>query len=289
MFKKTIKKSIIFLGRVLPDKTYIKTVFFLRNRQWLNLDNPQTYNEKVNWLKLHDRKPIYTQMVDKKTAREIVARTIGTQYTTRLLGCWDRFEDIDFSTLPNSFILKCNHDSGSVVVCKDKTHFDYKRARKILTKHLKNNAFYYAREWPYKNIKPQILAEEFLSDGTHPVLPVYKIFCFHGEPKIIQAIHNDKQPNETVDYLDTQWNWLDCHQYFPRSRQRPTAPVCLEQMLDMARRLSNGLTHVRVDFYEINGKPCFSEFTFYNDAGIARFTPDKWDHILGQYITLPSH
>ena len=184
-------------------------------------------------------------------------------------------------------MLKCTHDSGSVVICKDKSSFDFRQAKRKLSSHLRRNAFYYAREWPYKNVEPRIIAEELLVNGTYPVLPVYKFFCFNGKVKMIQAIHNDKQKDETCDYLDENWNWLEVSQRFPRSAHQPPLPGCFAEMKALAEQLSAGLTHVRVDFYEANQRPYFSEFTFYNNAGILRFTPDKWDSILGQYITLP--
>ena len=284
---KLLKQSVVGFGKILPDEAYLKMIFLLRNKKRLNLKNPKTFNEKVNWLKMHDHNPLYTEMVNKKSAKDIVAKKIGKNHVPALLGCWNKFDDIDFEKLPNSFVLKCTHDSGSVIVCKNKQLLDKKHAGQVLNSHLKRNAFYYAREWPYKNVKPQIIAEELLTDNKNAVLPVYKIFCFNGEPKIIQCIHNDKQINETVDYLDTAWNWLDLHQEFPKSKQKPLAPISLKQMLDMARTLSKGIAHVRVDFYEANETPYFSEFTFYNDAGLVPFKPAKWDLILGNYITLP--
>ena len=282
-----LKQSIITFGKILPDETYLKTIFFLRNKKWLNLTHPQTYNEKVNWLKLHDHNPLYSEMVNKKTARNIAAQKIGLTHVPVLLGCWDKFEDIDFNALPGQFVLKCTHDSGSVIVCKNKQLLDRNFAKKKLNSHLERNAFYYAREWPYKDVKPQIIAEELLTDKKNAVLPVYKFFCFDGEPKIIQCIHNDKQPNETVDYLDTDWIWLDLHQEFPKSPHKPQSPTSLKEMINMARILSKGFAHVRVDFYEVNQIPYFSEFTFYNDAGLVPFYPAKWNLILGNYLTLP--
>lgn len=284
---KLLKRSIINCGKILSDENYLKMIFLLRNKKWLNLTNPKTYNEKINWLKLHDHNPLYTQMVNKKSAKEIVAKKIGPNHVPVLLGCWDKFEDINFKKLPNSFVLKCTHDSGSVIICRNKQLLNKAKVKKSLNYHLKQNAFYYAREWPYKYVKPQIMAEELLTDNKNKMLPVYKFFCFSGEPKIIQCIHNDKQSNETVDYLDTTWNWLDLHQEFPKSQQKPPYPQTLAQMLDMARTLSKGFPHVRIDFYEVNKTPYFSEFTFYNDAGLVPFYPDKWNLILGNYINLP--
>lgn len=283
-----VKNCILLLTRPIPDKLYLKMIFRALTGKKLNIDHPETFNEKLNWLKIHDRNPKYTQMVDKSMARDIAAKTIGGGYVPKLLGVYEKYEDIDFEQLPSKFVLKCTHDGGSVLVCSNRETFDFDKAKKVLTFHLKRNAFWYAREWPYKNVKPRIIAEEYLSDGKNKVLPVYKIFCFNGEPKIIQAIHNDKHPNETVDYFDAEWNWLDLHQNYPRSKEKCGRPNSFVKMMEMAKVLSKDIAHVRVDFYEVNEEPIFSEFTFYNDAGICRFYPDRWDFVLGEYIKLPN-
>ena len=256
--------------------------------QKLNLNSPKTFNEKLQWLKLNDRKPQYTQMVDKHGVKEYVSNKIGEQYVIRTLGVWERFDDIDFDSLPNQFVLKCTHDSGTIVICKNKETLDIAAARKKINSRMDYNYYYNLREWPYKNVKPRIIAEEFMQDRDYEYLNVFKIFNFNGEPKIIQTIQNDKMPNETIDYFDIEWHLLELKQNFPNSDHPIERPDTLEEMLNLAKILSKDTSpFIRTDFYEINGKVYFSEFTFYSDAGFAKFTPEKWDTILGDWITLP--
>ncbi len=185
-------------------------------------------------------------------------------------------------------MLKCTHDSGGIVICRDKQKLDKKKAKKILSKSLKQNYFWHGREWPYKNVKPRILAEQYMQDGVSSDLPVYKFFCFGGEPKIIQVIQNDKQKNESIDYFDAEWKLLDLRQNFPNSEIPLNKPKNFEKMLGFAKELSKEKkSFLRVDLYEINGKIYFSEFTFFSDGGMATFNPPKWDEILGEWITLP--
>lgn len=274
----------------LSDERFLKKAFKINMGKELNLDNPITFNEKLQWLKLNDRKPEYTKMVDKYEAKKYVAEKIGEEYIIPTLGVWDNFDDIDFNSLPNQFVLKCTHDSGTIVICKDKSKFDVQAAKNKINARMSYNYFYKWREWPYKNAKPRIIAEEFMQDRDYEYLNVFKIFNFNGEPKIIQTIQNDKTPNETIDYFDTEWNLLELKQNFPNSITPVSKPQTLEEMLTLARILSKDTSpFIRTDFYEINGKVYFSEFTFYSDAGFAKFTPQKWDTILGDWITLPKN
>lgn len=288
--KNMIKNLIKKVTHVIPDKLYLKIHYCIRMKQKLNLKNPQTFNEKLQWLKLYDRKPIYTTMVDKHEVKKYVADIIGEEYIIPTLGVWDSFDEIDFDALPDQFVLKCTHDSGGLVICKDKSQLNKGSARRKIEKSLKRNYYYNTREWPYKDVKPRIIAEQYMQDSNHPEqesLLVYKIMTFDGEPKIIQTIQNDKTQNETIDYFDEQWNLLDLRQNYPNSKIPLQRPETLEQMLDLARRMSEGHPFLRVDFYEIEGKVYFSEYTFFSDAGMAIFTPEEWDTKLGEWITLP--
>lgn len=271
----------------LSDKLYLEIIYKLMLGKRLNWDNPTTFNEKLQWLKLYDRRPEYTTMVDKYAVKEYVANVIGEEYIIPTLGVWNKFEDIDFDALPDKFVLKCTHDSGSICICKNKESFDIKSAKKVLVHGLKRSLFYHAREWPYKNVPHRIIAEQFMQDGDKENLPVYKIFNFGGEPKIIQVIQDDKTPKESIDYFDTEWNRLDLRQNFPNSEIPLEKPKMLEEMLELAKKLSVGFPFIRTDFYTINGKIYFSEYTFYSDAGFAKFTPDSWDETLGSWISLP--
>ena len=292
-YKKILKNKDFRLAtlrflRFIPDAFMLRLEYAIKLRKWLNLKNPKTFNEKLQWLKLHNRKPIHTTMVDKITAKPYAAAQIGEEYVVPTLGVWDHFDDIDFDSLPERFVLKCNHDSGSVVLCRDKNTFDKDGARALLTRQLGHNAYYFGREWPYKNVKPQIFAEVFLQDGAYEFLPVYKIFCFNGQPKLIQTIQNDKQPDETVDYFDTDWKRLDIRQDFPNSADPVKKPEKLQQMLELAGKLSAGEPFLRIDFYVVNGKLYFSEFNFFTDAGFGEFTPESWDAVLGSWLNLPA-
>ncbi|MBR2208359.1 MAG: hypothetical protein IJ859_06065 [Synergistaceae bacterium] len=274
-------------SKILPDEVVLKILFRKVLGQKLNLDNPQTFNEKLQWLKLYYREPLFTAMVDKYGVKQYIANLIGEQYIAKTYGIYDSFDEIDFSSLPNSFVMKCTHNSGSLVIVKDKNKLDHNAAKRKLQGGLKHNYFYFGREWPYKNIQPRILVEEFLHDDKNEVLPVYKFFNFNNGATIIQAITNDKMSNESIDYFDENWNLLPIQQVFPNSETPPTRPDNLEEMLQLSVKLSRGFPFLRTDFYNVGGRTYFSEFTFYSDSGFGKFCPDSWDKELGNRIQLP--
>lgn len=278
-----LKKAI----RIIPDPLFVRLAYFRRLKKFPNLKNPKTYNEKIQWLKLYDRKPEYTTMVDKAEVKAYVAERIGEEYIIPTLGVWDSFADIDFDSLPDQFVLKCTHDSGGLVICRDKSKLDIEAARKKIEASLKVNYYWRGREWPYKNVRPRILAEAYMQDGEKLCLPVYKVFNFNGETRIIQAIQNDKTENETIDYFDTGWNRLDLRQNYPNSPEPLEKPAQLEQLLQLSKTLSKGFPFIRTDWYVINNKLYFSEYTFYSDSGTAKFHPEEWDRKLGDWIQLP--
>lgn len=272
----------------MPDEEYLKRMYKCHTGKELDLQNPKTFNEKLQWLKLYDRRPEYTSMVDKCEVKKIIADKIGSEYVIPLIGVWDDPDDIDFSSLPGQFVMKCTHDSAmSLSICRDKSHFDFNAAKSKAKNAMKHNYSAYVREWVYKNIRPRVIIEEYMQDSSSVNLPVYKFFTFGGEPKIIQVIQDDKTKYETIDYFDTSWTRLDMRQNFPNSKTPLPRPECLEEMLRLAAKLSEGIPHVRVDLYQINGRVYFSEFTFYSDAGIASFNPPEWDGILGSWLKLP--
>jgi len=276
------------LADLLSDEIYLKILYRVRMGKKLNLKNPTCFNEKLQWLKLYDRKPLYTTLVDKYAVRQYIKDKIGEEYLIPLVGGpWKSFDEIDFDALPNQFVLKCTHDSGGLVICRDKSKLDRDAARKKISGCLKLNYYFGGREWPYKNVPPRIIAEQYMTDEENDNLPVYKIFCFHGEPRIIQSIQNDKQPNESIDYFDTDWNLLELRQNFPNSANPFARPDQLPAMLEVAKKLAKGMSFIRVDLYTINGKVKFSEYTFYSDSGTAKFEPDTWDLTLGQWLRLP--
>ncbi|MBR3865705.1 MAG: glycosyl transferase [Clostridia bacterium] len=274
----------------MSDEAYLKAVYKIRTGKKLDLKNPQTFNEKLQWIKIHNRKPEYTAMVDKYGVKKLVAEKIGEEYIIKTLGVWDSFDEIDFDSLPDRFVLKCTHDSGGLVICRDKSKLDIAKAKEKIERSLKRNYFWSSREWPYKDVKPRIIAEEYMEDSSRPEgesLLVYKIMNFGGEPKIIQTIQNDKKPNESIDYFDTDWNLLELRQNFPNSTSPLQKPTVLSDMLELSRKMSAGFPFLRVDFYVIEGKIYFSEYTFFSDSGLAAFTPPEWDKKLGDMIKLP--
>ena len=271
----------------MSDEQFLKIAYYLKIGKKLDLKNPKTFNEKLQWLKLYDRKPIYTTMVDKYAVKEYVANLIGEEYVIPTYGVWDTFDEINFDALPDQFVLKCTHDCGGLVICRDKSNLDIRAAKAKITKCLKRNYYNTSREWPYKNVKPRIIAEKYTQDGDTQTLPVYKVFTFGGEPKLIQAIQNDKTPEETIDYFDPEWNRLDLRQNFPNSKSPLKKPAQLQQILQLSRNICVALPFVRTDFYIINGEVYFSEFTFYSDSGLAVFHPQWWDETLGNWLKLP--
>lgn len=279
-----------FIARLFPDKIFLQMRYRIITGRKLNLDNPQTFNEKLQWLKLYNRKPEYTNMVDKYEVRSYISEKIGEEYLIPLLGVWDTPDKIDFDLLPDKFAIKCNHNSGKgTVICKDKTKLDIEKTKKGLKKGLKQKYFYHGREWPYKNVKPRIVAEKFIEEEnvrTSDSLVVYKVFCFNSIPKIIQVIQNDKRPNESIDYFDAEWNLLELKQNYPNSETHIEKNVLLEKMLELSHKLSEGTPFLRVDWYIPNDRLYFSEFTFYSDCGFAKFTPEDWDYKLGEMIKL---
>lgn len=291
-FNRMFRKIILFLVAkgifdFLEDEPYLKLVYWAELDKKLNLVSPNTFNEKLNWKKINDRKKNYTTMADKFEVKKYVSDRVGEQYLIPVYGIWNTFDEIDFAALPNEFVLKTTHDSGGVVICTNKAEFDLNQARKIINQHLKRNYFKWRREWPYKDIQPRIIAEKFVKDDNFENLPVYKFFCFHGVPKIVQSIQNDKQSNETIDYFDMEWNLLDLKQNFPNSKEPLEKPRKLEEMVELAATLSKDMDFIRVDLYIINEEIKFSEFTFYSDAGINAFTPESWDDTLGSWLSLP--
>lgn len=273
----------------IPDEFYLKFKFYLRHGKKLNLNNPESFSEKIQWLKLYGRRPIDTMLSDKYAVKDYIKQTIGSQYVIPLLGVWDRFEDIDFAKMPNKFVLKCTHDSGGIVVCKDKASLDLKRAKKILTKGLKHDYYIFSREKAYKNIPRRIIAEEYKEDTKTGELRDYKFFCFDGEPKIMFVATDRQSRNEETkfDFFDMQYNHLPFINGHPNATVLPTKPVCFEEMKLLAAKLSKGIPHVRVDFYEVNGKVYFGEMTYSHWGGMIPFEPEEWDYKLGSWIKLP--
>lgn len=270
----------------IDDKTYLKIAYWARMHKQLNLDNPQTFNEKLQWLKLYDRKIEYTLMVDKYEAKKYVANIIGEEYIIPTIGVWDKAEDIEWDKLPNQFVLKCTHDSGGLVICRDKKKIDIHTAKQKLNKCLKHSFFWGMREWPYKNVKPRIIAEKYMVDNKTEELRDYKFFCFDGEVKAL-FIASDRQTKgeETkFDFFDADFNHLPFTNGHPNAKVLPEKPQCFEEMKQIAAKLSQGIPQVRVDLYEVKGKVYFGEMTFSHWSGMTPFKPEKWDYTFGSWI-----
>ena len=273
----------------LTDEEYLKRKYKARMGCNLDLENPKTFNEKLQWLKIHDRKPIYTTMVDKYEVKRYVADLIGEEYIIPTLSVWEHFDDIDFDKLPEQFVLKCTHDSGGLVICRDKNKFDKKAAKKKIEKCLKRNYYYQGREWPYKNVKPRILAEKYMEDNTTQELRDYKFFCFNGEVKALYIASERQKSNiETkFDFFDTDFNHLDIKNGHPNALVTPRKPVNFNKMKELSSKLSIGIPHLRVDFYEVDNKIYFGELTFSHMSGLMPFEPEEWDRVFGDWILLP--
>ena len=279
-------KKVRYALRFLPDETYIQLNYFAHFHKFANLKKPRTYNEKLNWLKLHDRNPIYTKLVDKYEVKPIIANLIGDEYIVPTLGVWDKFNDIDFDSLPEQFVLKCTHDSEGIVIVKDKNHFDKASAEKKISNALGQNFYYIGREWPYKHVRPRIIAEPYLVDNETGELRDYKFFCFSGEPKACFIASGREIGQTKFDYFDLDFNSLGIRQKYPNSPTPVKKPVTFEKMIELAGKISKGFPHVRVDFYEVNGKLYFGEFTLYHFSGFMPFQPDLWDNEFGKWLKL---
>ncbi len=273
----------------LPDKPYVKLLYWANIGKRLRLKKPQTFNEKLQWLKLYDRKLEYTQMVDKYEAKKYVAGRIGEEYIIPTLGVWNKFEEIDFDSLPDQFVLKCTHDSGGLVICKDKSRLNMAEAKKKIEDCLQSRYYMLHREWPYKNVKPRIIAETYMEDAATAELRDYKFFCFDGKVKaLFIATERSNETEETkFDFFDENFNHLPFTNGHPNATSLPQKPVNFEKMKELAGALSKGIPHVRVDFYEANGKIYFGELTFYHWSGIVSFNPEEWDYKFGDWIKLP--
>lgn len=285
--KRLLRKFLTWL----PDEQYLKLLYEIRMEKKLNLDNPQTFNEKLQWLKIHDRNPLYTTLVDKYAVRSYIKEKLGEEYLIPLVGGpWTNAGDIDFDKLPNQFVLKCTHDSGSIIICKDREQFDTKSAVKKLNKALKRNLYYAGREWPYKNVKPQIIAEKYMEEDSSDGLIDYKLMCFNSKVKAsVTCSERFSGSGLKVTFYDTDWKRLPfVEKHYSASSVEIEKPRTYEEMIAIAEKLSASIPFVRIDFYEVQNKIYFGEFTFYPTAGFEGFNPDNWDLELGRWIEIPN-
>ena len=270
---------------LLNDKTYLKIRYYATFKKFLNLKNPQTFNEKLQWLKLNDRKDIYTKMVDKYEAKSYVSKIIGNKYIRPTLGIYNNFDEIDFNKLPNQFVIKCTHDSGGLVIVTDKSKLDIEKAKKKLNKSLKRNYYYPGREWPYKNVKPRIIIEKYMKDNKNNSMRDYKFFCFNGNPYCI-LVCSDRDIDLKETFYDLEWKVMRLKRPNHKLDNSIEKPHNFEKMIEFSKKLSSKISFLRVDFYEINGNLYFGELTFYPASGFGKFEPEEWDLKLGNLIDL---
>lgn len=298
IMKRNIYRVICKLGRtkgirwLISDKCYLRYCWYIKYNMILDLNRTKTFDEKLQWLKIYDKKPEYTLMVDKYEVRNYIKKTIGEEYLIPVLGVWKKFEEINFDELPNRFVLKCTHDSGGIVICNDKQDLDVIATRNKLEKCLNVNYYWSGREWPYKNVKPKIIAEQYMEDSLTKELSDYKFHCFNGQPTYCQMFTSRNSTNRmTNDFYDMNWN----HQKFIRTtaskydksfHKITEKPKTFEKMKEFAAILSANIPYVRIDFYEVDGMLYFGEITFYPASGFSSFQPKEWEMTWGNMIDL---
>lgn len=282
---------LVRFAKLFPDKAFLRFRYYLERGETLNIDNPKTFNEKINWLKLYNRKPEYTTMVDKYAVKDFVSERIGQKYIIPTIGIWNTPEEIEFDTLPNQFVLKTTHGGGSsgVVICNDSVSFDRASAIRKLQESMKTDIFTGYREWPYKNVPRKIIAEPYMTEGDSFGLTDYKFFCFNGEPRLSQVI-SDRKTEEKIDFFDMQWERIESlvglNPKVNNSGSIISRPHSFEEMKQIAKTLSQGTPFSRIDLYEVNGHCYFGEITFFPAGGMGYFRPEEWNEKIGSWIIL---
>lgn len=287
-------RLVVFLGnrgmlRWMKDRTFLKLRYRAMMGKMPDLQTPKTYTEKLQWMKLYDRRAQYSALVDKAQVKDFVKAAIGEEYLIPTLGVWDRADQIQPDLLPREFVLKCTHDSGGMLICRDKTKLDWEQAQRKIEHARKKMFFWENREWTYKNVTPRIIAEPYMEDSRTGELRDYKFFCFDGVPKLMfVASDRQKQGEDTkFDFFDMNYRHLELINGHPNAAIPPEKPQNFELMKELAAKLSKGIPHVRVDLYEINGRVYFGEMTFYHFSGMVPFEPAVWDQTLGDWLILP--
>jgi hypothetical protein len=289
LYRRAIRKLVYISAPLLNDKVFVKINYWCNFGRRLNLNHPTSFNEKIQWLKLYHKRTEFTKMVDKFEAKKFVANIIGKEHIIPTLGIWNKAEDIDFDCLPNQFVLKCTHDSGGVVICKDKSKLDKEEAINKLSKGLRQNFIAVTREYPYKNVIPRIIAEKYMVDESGYELKDYKIFCINGKAKFLFVVSERNTEKETTfDFYDTDWNHLPVMNGHPNNKDGFEKPKKLEQMLLIAEKIAKELDtpQVRIDLYDVKDKIYFGEITFFHNSGFVPFEPEEWDYKFGQLIEL---
>lgn len=290
------RKMFFFLGmkgffKHMADEKYLKLLYWCRFKRKLNLEDPQSFNEKIQWLKLHDYKELYTVLVDKYEAKKYIAKKFGEEYVIPTLGVWEKFEDIDFEMLPEKFVLKCTHDSGGLVICTDKKKLDLKKAKLKIEKSLKKNYYWVGRELPYKNVHPRIIAEAYVAglekSDTPQELVDYKFMCFNGVHKCsFTCTKRYSTKGLHVTFYDTDWKLMEFERHYPRETSSIDIPRNYEKMVNIAQEIAKDMLFVRVDFYENIDQLYVGEITLYPGSGFEEFRPEEWDYTMGEWLVL---
>ena len=283
------RTALVKFGRLIPDKVWLKLMYRYKFGKRLNLQNPISFNEKIQWLKLYDHNPTHVQLVDKNKVKQYVESIIGKDHIIPTIGIWSSFDEIDFNTLPDQFVLKCTHDSGGLCICKSKAEFDVSKAKSKIDNSIKRNYFLDYREWPYKSVVPQIIAEPYLQDRIEHELKDYKFFCFNGSVQFFK-IDFDRFTKHRANYYDRNLTLLPFGEGdYPRDYTKVIKmPARINEMIDMAEKLAGEEPFVRVDLYYCNGEIYFGEMTFFPASGFGAFTPPEWDEKIGEFLKLPN-
>ena len=274
----------------MSDEDYLRKMWRYRMGGELDLEHPQTFCEKLQWLKVYNQNPEYSKYVDKYEVKQIVAKEIGAEHVIPIYGVWNSFDEIDFNELPDRFILKTTHDSGGFMICRDKKDFDRAKAGRKFDRAMKRNYYWGDREWPYKNVRPRIIAEEYIDSLGKPESIEYKLTCMNGKlafTTVCTGIAHSAFENRTNDSFDPDGNHMPWYAYYKNSTKPVELPEQLPEMIGYAEKLSTGIPYARVDFYIIDGQVFFGEMTFFTWAGFIEFTPPEWDRILGDMLILP--
>ena len=289
--KSSVYNNIVHTGitNLLPDELYLKLTYRVRVGQRLNLDNPTLFCEKIQWLKLHDHQERYIKLVDKVLAKEYVASIIGDQYIIPTIGVWDRFEDINFEALPEKFVLKCNHDSGSVIICRDKASFDIEKARKKLNKRLQYDMYHWGREWPYKGVRRKILAETFLENNEAEEQPDSYVFDFDSfNDNSIRVRERVSNKGKKITFVDTDWKKIPYERYCLLDKVTSEKPFTDDELIEFSDSLSCILPLSEIVFLKVRGHSIYGEIVLKNGFQIEEFTPSEQDKEFGKWIRLPS-
>lgn len=275
------------LMRAIPASVFIRLQYLHHFGKLPNLKSPLTFNEKLQWLKLHDHNPLYITMVDKVKAKDYVASIIGEDHIIPTLGVWEKASEINFEQLPEQFVIKCNHDSHGVIICKDKSDFDQNKARVLLGKRLSRNGYYYGREWPYKKVEKRVIAEQLVGNDSGGLID-YKVHCFNGEPKFILVCQNRFDSSGLhEDFYDLSWNVLNVQRPGTPHGALLNRPDKLDEVLKYAKMLSKDIPFLRTDFYIVNNIVLFGELTLYPASGYLPFIPEEYDELFGSWLNLP--